>query len=255
MCCTADLSTLSDTIIYAGHQTREDQRVQVLAYQNKAKSTGPNAMILPIPTDVSMGPDNLVDTREGGAFLGILAEALAPQYRRLSDDSLVGAASMNFGAQVVEVGSYTIVLAERLSQVREALERVPENKRPEFSSEFLVGYGKLYPDHRFVICCWEGELKAEPVMLWFVPRDERLFIPTMDAHDGGAPKPGWVSTDHAIIVGVEQHGTAIKNIRLDTTDTIMALLAPQAQRHDVAWHSPNGDTWFEDGVLHRVTLQ
>lgn len=254
MCCTADISTLSNTIIYAGHQTRNGQRVQVLAYQNKAESTGPNAMILPIPTDVSMGPDNLVGTREGGAFLETLAEVLAPRYRSFSMDSVVGAAA-NSVAQVVEVGSYTIVIADRLSQVREALERVPENKRPEFSSEFLVGYARLYPDHRFVICCWEGELKAEPVMLWFVPRDERLFIPTMDAHDGGAPKPGLVITDHTIIVGVEQHGSPLKHIRLNTTDEILDLLAPQANRFDVPWRSPNGDTWFEDNVLHRVALQ
>lgn len=256
MCCTADVSALSNTIIYAGHQTRDGQRVQVLAYQNKAESTGPNAMILPIPTDISLGPDNLVDTREGGAFLETIATALGPRPRAYDSNTIIGAAADFDLAQVVEVGSYTVLLADRLSQVSEALERVPVNKRPRFSSEFIAGYAELYPNHRFVICCWEGELNAEPVMLWFVPREARLFIPTMDAHDGQAPKPGWIRTDHVIVVGVEQGGTPIEHVLLHTTpETIKCLLAAQVQRHDVAWHSPNGDSWFGDGGLERIALQ
>jgi hypothetical protein len=260
MCCTAGPAQLENTIIYAGHATREGQRVQVLAYQNKAQSFAANAMILPIPTDVSMGPENMVDTREGGWFLETLRESLRPRTARRFSKGLIGAAALNDSFQVFESGSYTVVLADRLSLVRSALAQVPEHKRPEFSSEFLVGYGKLYPNHKFVVCCWAGELKAEPMMLWFVPRDEQLFIPTMDAHDGGAPRPGLVKTDHAIVVGttaVQETGMAVDTMwRFETLpDTIKSLLAPRAFLHTPPARAQNGDTWAEHGKISRVALQ
>lgn len=257
MCCTSGPAKLANTIIYAGHSTRGDQRVQVLAYQNNAQSYGANAMILPIPTDVALGPDNLVDTREGGAFLGQLVEALKPKRRSLSKSFGAAAGFADDLAEVFESGSYTVVTAQRLSQVREALTRVPANKRPEFTSEFLIGYGKLYQNHKFVICCWEGELEAEPVMLWFVPRDERLFIPTMDAHDGGAPQPGMVETDHDIIVGTKDAGIPLRSAISfkNIPDTIAALLAPRGIHHAPAWEAPNGDTWATDkGEVTRIPL-
>jgi hypothetical protein len=46
---------------------------------------------------------------------------------------------------VFYVGSYTVILAENVKQIPEALTRVAVSKRPKISSNFLIGFDKLYP--------------------------------------------------------------------------------------------------------------
>jgi hypothetical protein len=52
-----------------GEARRGDTYVHVIAYQNKAATTGPNAMILPLPAAVMPAPENVVDTRSFKFFL------------------------------------------------------------------------------------------------------------------------------------------------------------------------------------------
>lgn len=78
MCCTLQPAQLSKTIVYAGRAQRQGKPVAVLAYQNTASSSvGANAMVLPFPTDTTMGPDNIIDTREAGFSYGTWMRALA----------------------------------------------------------------------------------------------------------------------------------------------------------------------------------
>lgn len=205
MCCTFTASEMSDTRIYAGEAERNGETVHILAYQNTAQTNAPNAMVLPIPTDKTLGADNLIDTRQFKNFLKDITQASESRRRAKfnSRGMTLGAADYSELAQVLDVGSYTVVLADHVDQIPEALTRVSENKRPAVSKKFLQGYGKLYPNQPIAVCCWDGALEAEPLLMWYVPKDRStLFIPTMDAHDGNAPHVGEkVNTDHIISVG------------------------------------------------------
>lgn len=204
MCITASRARLSDTLVYSGEGRMKGKDVHVLAYQNTADSHGPNAMILPFPTTASMGPENMVDTRSFKNFLKDITNASKMVTKSLGMDRR--SRGMSFGAaaaQVFDVGSYTVVLAEHVSQIPAALEQVPESKRPEISTRFLIGYGKLYPKQPVAVCCWNGNIQAEPLLWWYEPTNkDQLFVPTMDAHDGEAPDVNAnVEADHIVSVG------------------------------------------------------
>jgi hypothetical protein len=203
MCICSAPAHLSNTLIYVGEATRRGQLVHVLAYQNTADndSTGPNAMILPFPAAEAMGPENILDTRSYSSFLKDITDASKQRTRSLGMSKHAKGAPA--GAQVFDVGSYTVVLAEKASQIHGALELVPENKRPIISTKFLIGFGNLYPNQPIAVCCWDGHLAAEPLLWWYVPTNKDvLFVPTMDAHDGNSPDVNAkVATDHIISVG------------------------------------------------------
>lgn len=197
---------LSSTLIYSGEGIRNSKNVHVLAYQNTARNehAGPNAMIIPFPTNAVMGEDNVIDTRQFKGFLKDITNASKMQMRTLGGDArnmMKGVAAAS--AKVFDVGSYTVVLAEKASHIPVALERVPENKRPVISTKFLIGYSQIYKDHPIAVCCFDGTIEAEPLLWWYEPKDSKaLFIPTMDAHDGDPPKlTEAVQTDHIISVG------------------------------------------------------
>lgn len=205
MCMTTRPAHLSNTIIYAAEAQRLGEVVHVIGYQNKARSMGPNAMILPIPADGPLGPENVVDTRK---FKNILTaydkaiERLRPKRltrssKSFGHDNLLGSR----GFQVFESGSYTIALADNPSSIRAALDQVPANKRIDISDAFLDGLGKLYKDWPLAVCCFDGNLEApEPLLWWFKPRFSRvLFAPAIDAHDGNPPDPAvQVKRDHTL---------------------------------------------------------
>lgn len=197
-------ASFSNTKLYVGEAMRNGKYVHVLAYQNKAKTgkNQPNAMIIPFPTNVAMGPQNVLDTSKFPKFLDEISSATR-MTRLLSADGITKGAR-SFGiAQVFDVGSYTVVLADNVAQVPEALEKVPENKRPAVSADFLKAYGELYPNQPVALCCWNGAVEAEPLLWWYEPKNpETLFVPTMDAHDGSAPDLNAdVDTDHIVSVG------------------------------------------------------
>lgn len=148
MCVTTSEAKLSNTLIYTGHGTVKGQPVHVLAYQNIAtnKSPGPNAMIIPFPTFKEMDENNIIDTRSFKNFLKDLTNASKMQTRMLGrSDSISKGGRISLG-KVFDVGSYTVVLADNVDQIPEALERVSVDKRPEITEKFLEGYGRLYKD-------------------------------------------------------------------------------------------------------------
>src|SRR5689334_16907226 len=75
MCCTFEKSEMSNTRIYVGEAVRQSKLVHVLAYQNNAISKGPNAMVLPFPTDVKLSQENVIDTTKFKTFLEDISEA------------------------------------------------------------------------------------------------------------------------------------------------------------------------------------
>lgn len=206
MCCSVDKSVMSDTKLYVGKAERNSKTVHVLAYQNTAASKGPNAMVIPFPTNTKMGEDNVIDTRLFKNFLTDIGEATKRRTRSASKGFSRGLGSDGFDddkAMVFDVGSYTVILAESTDQIPEAVKRVPIEKRPKVPTAFLRGYAALYPNQPVAVCCWNGEIEAEPLLWWYEPKDATtFFIPTMDAHNGGPPVLGeLVDTDHLISVG------------------------------------------------------
>lgn len=246
MCVTLSRASLSKTVIYAGHAMREGQEVAVVAYQNRATSPGPNAMILPIPTATPMGPGNIIDTREARWFLNDLDFATRPRTRGTSKGGgmLLGARAP---AQVFDSGSYTVVLADHADSIPEALERVPEAKRPRVAKSFFEDYGKLYPDWPIAVCCWSGTIEAEPLLWWYVPKFAGwLFFPTVDAHNGAPPIEQDVLVDHTLIWGAK--GGAFKPwYRAQLPDSIDRLMAPAMDVLHPNGRLSNGDFWVREG--------
>lgn len=203
MCCSVQESEMSDTQIYVGQAEKDGKTIHVLAYQNSAVTNKPNAMVIPFPTSVKMGQENVINTTAFKGFLKNISDASKIVYR--SADK--GFSTLNYSAdslaEVFDVGSYTVILAENVFQIPEALTRVDEKKRPSVTSDFLIGFGKLYPDQPIAVCCWDGSIESEPLLWWYEPTDTKtLFIPTMDAHNGKAPVVGTsVYVDHIISVG------------------------------------------------------
>ena len=205
MCMSSSPAIFTNTSIYAAETKFQDKYVHVLGYQNMAQNlnNGPNAMILPLPSAEEMGPENMVDTRNFKSFFSDMKEAFTRRTRSMSFGTKSARLNYDSIAQVFDVGSYTVVLAKNAQAISEALERVPENKRPKLSESFLEGFKELYPNSHLAVCCWDGTVEAEPLLWWYEPLDKNnLFIPTMDAHDGNAPDlNAKVTMDHSIFVG------------------------------------------------------
>lgn len=257
MCICVDESTMNSTLIYAGEAMVDEKYVHVLAYQNKAQSNRPNAMIIPFPTSQEMGSNNALDCSKYPAFLADIAEATKVYYRDFSDSVCVtnGVAA---SAQVFDVGSYTVILASKVSQISEALEKVPENKRPTISIKFLIALGKMYPNQPVAVCCWGGSIEAEPLLWWYEPTNkDYLFIPAMDAHDGNPPDlTAEVDTDHIISVGSTLFQTKtsqkiyyqpIYQARL--SETIKNLLPKYVDGIKLNTPMTNGDLWVKTSDL------
>jgi hypothetical protein len=207
MCITTASARLTKTLLYVGEGVRNDKQVHVLAYQNNAinEADAPNAMVIPFPAAQAMTEDNVIDTRGFKSFLDDITNATKMRTLGMDSDALLNTTkgvSRGF-AKVFDSGSYTVVLAENVDQIPEALTRVPAHKRPTITDHFLYGYGQLYPDQPIAVCCWDGTIKAEPLLWWYEPKNkDHLFIPTMDAHDGKPPRlSDAVQTDHIISVG------------------------------------------------------
>ncbi len=205
MCVTLGPAELSNTIIYAGEAVRDNKRVHVLAYQNKATSQASrgNAMILPLPAKGNLGPANTIDTSKADYFLEDMADAIVQvRLQGMSFDSLSKGAPDS--VQVFAVGSYTVVLAKDPREIPEAMRAVPMNQQPRtLPVDIFEAYHTLYPGWPVAVCCWDGTLEAEPLLWWYEPTNPNtLFAPGLDAHDGKPPKTlAIVDIDHTVIFG------------------------------------------------------
>lgn len=264
MCCTFTESKMSNTRIYVGDAQRQGKLVHVLAYQNTAISNRPNAMVLPFPTNgTPMGQENVIDTRKFKNFLEDIGEASRMRMKsarrggmRLGSDGF----DNDSRAEVFDSGSYTIVLATNVWQIPEALSRVPAEKRPNVTSDFLIGYSDLYPEQPIAVCCWNGAIEAEPLMWWYEPGNkETFFIPTMDAHSGKAPKVAeYVETDHIISVGstTGNMGNKVTYSQVkEMSDEVKNLLPLSVHGKRLPGRMENGDCLVKTATLHSTREQ
>jgi hypothetical protein len=258
MCVSLGPATFSSTILYAHATVFRGRPVHVLGYQNTAKSKvrGPNAMILPIPASVAMGPENAIDTRGFASVLKDYVQSLrGPSRSRgdLSDANPVAAAKV----QVFECGSYSIVLASDASAaaITTAMQSLPEPKRPPIDRAMFDAYLRWYPGWHLAICCFEGHVVAEPMLWWYEPMTpDELFLPGLDAHDGGVPDlAARVKLDHAIVVGIgNSPGSVSATIPDGVPDEIRPLLATRIDGwFQLAGRCSNGDWWMRPEALER----
>ncbi len=205
MCCTLEPAHLFGTILYAAETVVNDKIVHVMGYQNDAEnlSRGPNAMILPIPAANLLGPDNMLDTSMAKSILKDLGDAVKP--RTLSRGFSLGTKGVDALSvvQVFDKGSYTVVLATNARAIPAALEQVPLTRRPKPNPAIFDAYAQWYPEWPIALCCWDGSIKAEPLLWHYEPQDQsRLFAPALDGHDGKLPQIGRpVSVDHIVAFG------------------------------------------------------
>lgn len=248
MCCTLREARLTDTILYAGEAIHPDTGayVHVLGYQNRAQNLagGPNAMLLPFPTDVQMGPDNVVSLDLYRGVLADYAERVRP--RGLSVYSRVAAGRAGGPpVQVFASGSYTVLLAQRAIFLPSALGCVPEGRRPAFNADVATAIDTLYSGCPVALCCFdEAAIDAEPMLWWYVPRDPtRLFAPALDAHDGLAPRlDERVVVDHHVVFGstITPRGARVQ-LSSPPRGLAAELLPDRVFGQKVDGTAPNGD--------------
>ncbi len=209
MCCTLRPAQLSQTILYAGEAMHAGKHVHVLGYQNRSRNmfTGPNAMILPFPSFKEMGPENCLETKDLKWMMKNMADAVQPPIQEFSK-SRRSMGSVRLGSSRVitfESGAYTVVLADDAISIPAALDKVPEQRRPQINEEIFEAYSKWYPEWPIALCCFDSrqEVANDPMIWWYEPTDkETLFAPALDAHLGRAPDLSQkVAVDHTVIFG------------------------------------------------------
>lgn len=246
MCCTIEPSSVSGTIvscIEARHPTT-GKLIHVVGYKNKAKSGVANAMLLPFPSRVRMGHTNVVDTQQCKEIMSDYVLAACPPMFLCFGDS--------GGVDVFDAGSYTVVLASNASEIPAALGQVPADRRPALNQEYFDAYAAIYPanDWQLALCCWNGDVDAEPIMWWYEPNDPtRLFLPGLDAHDGKPPVlDSMVDVDHTLVVGsnlVGVQSAAHVEFSSHIPEHVLPFIASKVigiELHDQ--QMINGDWWF-----------
>lgn len=216
MCITSEPAKLSGTILLAHSFTDADGNTQnLIGYKNKPKSLRPggNCMIFAIPA-LAGSKVEVIDMTDHHDLLKDYAELFQGHARGTGTKGLFLSLS-DRSVEIVERGSYTVVIASHASDVPAALAMVKPGKRPRMNQALFDGLESLYGaweqlgGKRFVIACWAGDIDPEPILLHYrpIPAFEGLHIlPGLDAHDGKVPVPGkLVEVDHTIVVGLAKN--------------------------------------------------
>jgi hypothetical protein len=196
MCVTTAPAELGGTsaFTYATLNTTDPRTLHVSGYQNYAtnKSSLPNCMLLHFPGDeleMVSGPERTRHFMED-LTQGLQELVYIPRFRSLGNE-VVGSRSV----KVQAYGDYHVVLAEHPGDILDALEQVPENRRPPRTGmleDLVAWYRSSFSDYSFVLACFDGQVAPRhPIVVQYVPHnDDVLFVPGIDAHDGTLPRPG-----------------------------------------------------------------
>lgn len=194
MCVTSGPARLSDTVIYAGTAKRGEENVHVNGYQNKAQNlgTGPNCMLIHVPTDETLGKENFISTEGKKNILTDIRDA----FRIYSKGRGVSAAgmfrSMDKGREIkiFKHDIYTVLSSKSVDLIHETLKYLPEDSRPVIKDSLLQFYAQNFKDWSFLLFCFKNRDVSEsnPLLWQYIPKNyEVLFAPTLDAHTGDAP--------------------------------------------------------------------
>ncbi len=247
MCVSLYPARLSQTRLM-GHCTQiQGQTRHVIGYQNTVRNrhSGPNAMVLPVPVapGAPFGPRNFLDTSRARNILKDMVDATTVRTR--GGGSFGGGAK---GMMVFDHDIYSVAVGQEVTEaaLREALDSVPERRRPDLNWSVLKAYPTDYPAEAgwwLAIFCFDNAeaADADPLLYHYQPANpDELFLPALDAHHGGAPVPGeLVDTDHDILVGSD---TGVPVHYTDGPNAGLAQYLPQrVRRAPVHDKLPNGD--------------
>lgn len=246
MCITNGPAKLNGTKIIS---FRLENGNNYLAYSNSVKnlSDGKNAMILPVPGKVK--PEWLYDTTKYSTYLNQISEQtkMSEAYQpgvifrsRSLSKSLFGIDSLSF----IEVGQYKVLLTEDVSVLKQALSSNGISLSKEIE-EFFSGH---YKDVTYVACMFDKgvDVSAQPIALEYTPNDKReIFFPTMDSHDGKAPKEGdYAKLDHDIIVQTDTEYGSVVNFD-NKNDVPEYLLGKKFGTYSLNFTDFNGDIFLD----------
>ena len=166
MCVCSAPARLSNTIVYAGLAYRNGSKVHVMGYQNQSENlaTGPNCMLLHIPSAAPMSPKNMVDTSDCPELLADLVKAARPMPRSMGEPEPAPV------LHVFESGIYTVVSCRYSAQLAgQALDQVPAAKRPAISDDLLELYDKEFPGWHLALCCFDNRDRSQctPLLWWY----------------------------------------------------------------------------------------
>lgn len=189
--------------------------VQVLIYQNTVVSfAGPNAMLLHLPTEAQVGPENFIDTGRFSHILDDMVDAVTPRPRHTMGFGTRGLTMSS--VQVFDVGIYTVVLARNAADIPAALHLVPTEKRPALNPDLFKFYERAYPNFAVALCCFNNSknAQAEPIMVWYRPTqfDGTYRLPAIDCHSGAVPNLyEKVNVDHWLFLATAgmEHGSPV----------------------------------------------
>jgi len=237
MCITAASAHLTSTKILSFQ--KENGEV-FLAYQNEVMNeSGKNAMILPIPGKIK----TLYDTSKYNTFLDTitLRTKISEEYNYgvLSGrGGMTRGMSKSLSIEQKKVGMYNIVYSALMTD----LEEVCKLEDVKITPELLSFFNTHYKNFGFICCLFSSKYKmsAQPIAFDYEPiNKEHIFFPTMDSHDGSAPKHTSVRLDHKIstlmnegklIEGEKDYPDFLKNKMFGT--------------YDLHFSDDNGDLYF-----------
>lgn len=272
MCCSFEPAHFSDTIVTAYELSQ--MGIHVVGYQNRASNLGlgstltakyqfsrggpppvtGNAMLLHFPAAEPMTEENMLDTSHATHILKDMVLAVAPRPKMVVSlgSRLIGAA--RGPALVFEKGNYHVVLAQNAMDIPAALNRVPEERRPEITDRtraIYMQYDEWFPGWQYALCCFNNsELReADPLLWWYKPMYPRyLHMPALDAHDGNPPDiHTTVLADHWVIVGSdrmkEDLGSPVQ-YQDEIPDSMSTYLPKRVYGMRMSGEYPNGDFAF-----------
>ncbi len=262
MCCSLDEAHFTGTKIL-GHRMDLPQvgNIQVILYQNKVLSQGgaPNAMLLHVPTNTAMGPENFIDMTDASDVLEDMVRALQPPVSR-GGDFMIGSASLGCDSvQVFDSGQYTIVLADNAEDIHGALSRVPEDKRPEIKKSLLQFCQETYPvGYKFFLACFNNRSLREPAPIgyWYVPTTEHsdyFMIPAVDSHTGEAPDLfASVHVDHYVFLSTDKMTDGVRvHYSDDISNDVARFLPTRIVGREYYGSLPNGDFRFPVDLVNK----
>lgn len=200
MCITVNTAVLTGTKIMSLHL---DNGRHFIAYSNKVNNTSgkPNSMILPVPGVLKKEwfhntekykdfMDDIIKNTTDEHYTGMLSRGILSKGISLSFDSF-------------NLGMYKVGIAPSYNGIQEYINTLPKDERPSISEELSEFFKNKYAGWSFVVCAFAGDKKMEsqPIAFEYDPFGPSLiYFPTMDAHNGGAPKMGEnVDVDHTFI--------------------------------------------------------
>jgi hypothetical protein len=211
-----------------------------------------NCLIIPLLGEWSS--IRLLNTTSAPKILDDIQIALRPPQTRpvfaLSPAGGFGGAQPEGGMIFLKFSIYDIVLAERATDIPDALSQIDATKRPEVNKSVFDAMSKYY-DCPVAVCCFNSgqSATAKPIAFAFEPRyEDRLTIYTLDGHDGAAPDLSkTVALDHTIFVGSYltnvDHGVKVQYSD-SVADDLRPYLLPSVLGTDINEPMLNGDFCF-----------